>query len=145
MKALSLTQPWATLVAIGAKKIETRSWRTNYRGSIAIHAAKGFPTAARQFSMTRAVWQVTALDRASDYPRGCVIAIGFLDDVVPIESLFDQPRLTFREKMFGDYSPGRFGWILNGVQQFDKPIPAKGALGLWEWMNVPPMKTGKEF
>lgn len=41
MRALSLTQPWATLVAIGAKQIETRSWRTRYRGPLAIHAAKG--------------------------------------------------------------------------------------------------------
>jgi len=43
MKGLTLTQPWATLVAIGAKSIETRSWSTSYRGPIAIHAAKGFP------------------------------------------------------------------------------------------------------
>lgn len=41
MKALTLTQPWATLVAIGAKSIETRSWKTNYRGPLAIHAGKG--------------------------------------------------------------------------------------------------------
>lgn len=41
MKALTLTQPWATLVAIGAKRYETRSWSTTYRGEIAIHAAKG--------------------------------------------------------------------------------------------------------
>lgn len=41
MKVLTLTQPWATLVAIGAKKIETRSWATSYRGPLAIHAAKG--------------------------------------------------------------------------------------------------------
>ncbi|MFL5577327.1 MAG: ASCH domain-containing protein [Gemmatimonadaceae bacterium] len=48
MKALTLTQPWATLVAIGAKTIETRSWPTHYRGEVAIHAAKGFPDWARQ-------------------------------------------------------------------------------------------------
>lgn len=47
MKALTLTQPWATLVAIGAKRIETRSWRTNFRGRIAIHAAKGFQAWAK--------------------------------------------------------------------------------------------------
>lgn len=41
MKALSLTQPYATLIAIGAKRIETRSWRTSYRGLLAIHAAVG--------------------------------------------------------------------------------------------------------
>ena len=40
-KALTIAQPWATLVAIGAKQIETRSWQTNYRGDIAIHAGKG--------------------------------------------------------------------------------------------------------
>ena len=40
-KTLTIAQPWATLVAIGAKQIETRSWQTNYRGDIAIHAGKG--------------------------------------------------------------------------------------------------------
>lgn len=40
MKALSLWQPWATLIANGAKQIETRSWSTSYRGPILIHAAK---------------------------------------------------------------------------------------------------------
>jgi activating signal cointegrator 1 len=48
MKAITLTQPWATLVAIGAKRIETRSWPTNYRGPLAIHAAKGFPKWAKE-------------------------------------------------------------------------------------------------
>ena len=43
MKAITLTQPWATLVAIGAKRIETRSWRTFYRGPLAIHAGKTLP------------------------------------------------------------------------------------------------------
>jgi activating signal cointegrator 1 len=47
MKALSLTQPWATLVAIGAKCIETRTWHTFYTGTVAIHASKGFPRDAR--------------------------------------------------------------------------------------------------
>lgn len=42
MKALTLTQPYATLVAIGEKRLETRSWRTSYRGPLAIHAAKGW-------------------------------------------------------------------------------------------------------
>src|SRR5690348_17556570 len=50
MKALTLTQPWASLVAIGAKRIETRSWSTSYRGPLAIHAAKGFPKSAQEFT-----------------------------------------------------------------------------------------------
>jgi len=40
MKALTLYQPWATLIAIGAKKVETRWWSTKYRGPLAIHAGK---------------------------------------------------------------------------------------------------------
>src|SRR6266567_3747703 len=44
--ALTLTQPFATLVAGGAKHLETRSWSTSYRGPLAIHAAKGFPADA---------------------------------------------------------------------------------------------------
>lgn len=40
-KILTLSQPYASLVALGAKRIETRSWRTSYRGPLAIHAAKG--------------------------------------------------------------------------------------------------------
>ena len=52
MKALSLTQSWATLVTIGAKKLETRSWPTYYRGPLLIHAAKGFPPAARAICYT---------------------------------------------------------------------------------------------
>ncbi len=41
MKTLSLLQPWATLVVMGVKQIETRSWRTDYRGPLLIHASKG--------------------------------------------------------------------------------------------------------
>lgn len=50
MKAITLTQPWASLVACGAKKIETRSWRTHHRGWIAIHAAKGWTGEDREFA-----------------------------------------------------------------------------------------------
>ena len=48
MKAITLTQPWATLVSLGLKRFETRSWQTSYRGPLAIHAAKGFPRWARE-------------------------------------------------------------------------------------------------
>ena len=43
MKAITIWQPWASLIAIGVKQYETRSWKTDYRGPIAIHAAKKNP------------------------------------------------------------------------------------------------------
>lgn len=43
MKAITIWQPWASLLACGAKQYETRSWKTDYRGQIAIHAAAKKP------------------------------------------------------------------------------------------------------
>ena len=48
MKALTLTQPWASLMELGQKEVETRSWYTGYRGELVIHAAKGFPKWAKE-------------------------------------------------------------------------------------------------
>lgn len=55
MKAISLWQPWASLVAVGAKKIETRSWATKYRGSLAIHATKKWNLELSEMLMKRLV------------------------------------------------------------------------------------------
>lgn len=148
MRALTLTQPWATLVAIGAKRIETRSWSTSYRGRIVIHAAKGFPKDAREFSKGVECYEAvmdysTAEDKGRflsgelAYPLGVVLASCHLWDVVPVEDVFANHRYpswaTKRELQFGDYSPGRYAWILTDVKRPPEPIPAKGALGLWEW------------
>jgi len=138
MKALTLTQPWATLVAIGAKRIETRVWRSSYRGPLAIHAAKGFPRSARDFHYAM-VSQQFGID-IGELPLGCVIATARLTDCVPMESEIclpgvfeDYPELdTPQERSFGDFSVGRWAWILEDVQQLSQPIPAKGALSLWE-------------
>lgn len=69
MKAISLTQPWATLVHLGAKRVETRSWYTSYRGQLVIHAAKGYPRWARDLTETPAFQ--AALGR--DIPDGVVL------------------------------------------------------------------------
>lgn len=144
MKALSLTQPWATCVAIGAKRIETRSWGTVYRGPLAIHAAKTFPRAARELCFGNPFMEPLMAARYEDVdalPLGAIIAVAQLVDVrgtgrhgapaawlqeVLIEA-DDYPR----EREFGDYSPGRFAWMLADVRQLTTPIACRGALGLW--------------
>lgn len=140
MKALTLTQPWATLVAVGAKRIETRSWNTNYRGRLAIHAAKGFPKWAREFSLEPICYDHVRGSKQAGYPTGAVIAICRLANVLPVEVVDNANNvfgvslepLSEQERAFGDYSPGRFAWLLEDVCEF-QPIAAKGALGLWEW------------
>ncbi len=141
MKAITLTQPWATLVAIGAKRIETRSWGTKYRGPLAIHAAKTFPDFAQALCRTepfhsilgehtqiRIVWSQGT--KHSDFPLGAVIATCQL---VRCWKIGKDEAIPEPERSFGDYTAGRYAWLLANVHPLPEPVPARGALGLWEW------------
>jgi hypothetical protein len=129
MKAITLTQPWATLVAIGAKRVETRSWYTSYRGPLAIHASKAFPGWAKDFARQPPV--SVLLGRDYEYPRGVVIATCILRNCLPTGIL--RPTLTAQELAFGDYSAGRYGYLLEEIMPISRPVAAVGKLGLWEW------------
>jgi activating signal cointegrator 1 len=146
VKALSLTQPWASLVAEGFKLVETRSWSTPYRGPLAIHAAAGFPVDARLYAslpqfkgpLVEAGYRVdhrqssrsaALLDHT--LPLGAVIATARLVRCVRTEEI--ARHINPQERAFGDYDPGRFAWVLAEVVKLPEPVPAKGALGLWEW------------
>jgi activating signal cointegrator 1 len=152
VKALSLTQPWATLVAIGAKQIETRSWGTNYRGWLAIHASKGFPKEAKALCwqdpfhdvLRQHYWECVTSgtydpDHDRPMPLGAVIAVANLHHVGTIYTAADGNPYVYpkeysvkgNELAFGDYTLYRKGWILTGVRKLPQPIPCKGALGLW--------------
>lgn len=128
MKSLSLTQPWASAVALGMKTVETRSWATNYRGPIAIHAAKGYPRRAREFASGLRDWGIPV---PADLPLGAVVATARLVSVERTEVVMTE--LDELERLFGDYSPGRWAWFLADVVPLRAPVPAVGHLGLWEW------------
>lgn len=143
MPCLSLTQPWASLVATSNKMIETRSWRTSYRGPLAIHAAKRFPPEARTLAMEYDFWEPLSLagytleqihqgDRLThDLPLGAVVATCHLVDCVPTREIV--PSLSDQEEQFGDYTSGRWAWVLAAVRRLPEPISAVGHLGFWEW------------
>lgn len=141
--ALTLTQPYATLVAFGAKRIETRSWGTSYRGSLAIHAAKSFPPGTRAecfaepFSTHLA--RLGILSQVNELPLGCVVAVADLVDCFQMSIAFvaGDPRLTDQERSFGYYSPGRYAWLLDNITPLSEPVPARGSLGLWTWEGAP--------
>ena len=132
-EALSLLQPWATLVVMGLKTIETRSWRTAYRGSVLIQASLGKKgkILATEPPFSKYIPDFEAL------PFGAIIGQVQLDDVVPVEHLFFSnaklAALTLEEKAFGDYTKGRYAWLLSEPVMFDEPIPVKGGLGLWKY------------
>lgn len=140
VKAITLTQPWATLVASGAKRYETRSWLTNYRGPLVIHAATGFPPYARavcvepQHFRWRLLGALLCEERdlaerpAEVLPRGALLGITWLEDCQRVEDVRD--LLDEEELAFGDYTDGRYAWKLREPLDF-APIPIRGHLGLW--------------
>lgn len=139
MKAITLTQPWATLIAIGAKVIETRGWQTMYRGELAIHAAKGFPDHCVHLTYTdpfRRHLMAAGFDTAADLPLGVIVARARLIEIYPTddercEGLLHNHGARPDERAFGDYTRGRFAWWLGDVIRLKDPIPCRGALMLW--------------
>jgi len=192
MKALTLWQPWAQLVALGVKTIETRSWRppTSLIGErIAVHAsARRVPT--RMAKLPEGVmgdwWVVddddngiSLLDHRDghgtiydlhDLPLGVIVATCTLVDAVPILAADDGLEVAWQshvaptrndgrlkvwsgpgpynditgqptwnlddveaQRPFGDYTPGRWAWLLADIAPLAVPVPAKGRQGLWTW------------
>ena len=126
MRGLSLTQPWASLVALRHKRIETRSWSTKYRGPLYIHASKGFPRDAKEFAE-----EERALGRLPErLPLGCFVATVRLVDVQRTEDV--NLTISGLERHLGDYSPSRFAWLFEDIVPFAEPIPWKGSLGLFK-------------
>ncbi len=153
MKALTLWQPWASAIATGAKTIETRHWSTSYRGQLAIHAAR------RKFKyelIEIGCWgywcAALGITMGSRYlgdilPFGAIVAVCTLVDCKSTES-FTQGELdthhyppfvtaptsiyTWTERMMGDFSLGRFGWVLRDIKPLPEPIPYRGQQGLFQ-------------
>jgi hypothetical protein len=149
MKAITIHQPWATLMALCEKLLETRSWATKYRGKIAIHAGKKIDKAACEEPEIKA-----ALARhgytVDNLPTGAVVAIANLKDIWSINRPYGPDGLVKKtshdtgisniwggmkpsEYHFGDYSDGRFAWETDNVRLLATPIAAKGQQGLWNW------------
>lgn len=154
MKAITLWQPWASLLACGAKRYETRSWPTSYRGSIAIHAAKQdvtkivfeLPTEVRH-AMFEAIKPAIPPGRTTIHhvPCGYVIAIAELVGCYEIKkNPYDKVRyyldetgaaveIKGNELLFGDFTPERYAWKFRNMKMLPEPIPAKGKQKIWEW------------
>lgn len=125
MRALSLWNPWATAIAVGTKSIETRSWSTSYRGPVAIHAAMKRTEQAAAFASIEMVH-----GRLPDrIPYRAIVALCDLVDVRPTEEL--ELSIGPIEKLYGDFSAGRFGWILRNVRPVLEPISCRGRQGLF--------------
>lgn len=135
MMAITIMQPWAQLIALGAKQYETRSWYTNYRGPIAIHSSLEFPYSAQVLCKCEPF--ASALLGSVDLPVGCIVAIAELEGITATSQdgmLLAPPRdWSEKEEFFGDFSPGRYAWRLKNARALEKPVLAPGRQGLWKW------------
>lgn len=146
MRVLSLWQPWASLVKLNAKRVETRSWGTSYRGPVAIHAAKAWNYDCESyvcydefvFVLARG-YGLDATDSAgwinqtrAALPFGQILCVAELVDCLSVIEVFSRyPMLdTNEERVFGNYGIGRFAWVLQNIRSLTEPIPFKGGQGL---------------
>lgn len=136
MKAYTVYQPYAFATVAGLKHYETRPRRTNIRGRVAVHAGK---KRIKGDSVYMAMLSMAHEDEvachtcivSSPEVYGAVVGTVEIVDCVPVEEIMH--TLTERERLLGDFSPGRFAWVLQNPVMFDKPIPARGQQGWWHW------------
>ncbi len=132
-KALSIIQPWASAITYAGKDVENRTWRTNYRGPIAIHASakcfeelleekvkyeKGKPKKFLRDLIYRGQKKYDHLFERDETPQSCIVAIATLS------------HCSEKRKSVW-HMPDCWGWRIEGVVPI-KPVPMKGALGVWD-------------
>lgn len=131
MKALTISQPFASLIASGEKWIENRSWETRFRGWLAIHAGKGTQYLTRK--------------ELVEYPHGCVVAFARLVDCFWFNDINRRcqrgsgsenaflTRRTWNDIKSHKHCEGPWCWILSDIRKLTEPIAVNGAQCLWEF------------
>lgn len=133
MKVLTIQQPWADLIVLGFKRVEFRSWTTDYRGPLVIHAAQKVDKSAvehvtrllnKPWTMSHYVGdeQRELMRRYLAYPRrGCALAVVTMVSIEESEEYEQEPG----------YSPEIWAWVLDNVRVLKREIPMRGQLGLF--------------
>jgi hypothetical protein len=129
IRALTISQPYATLIAIGEKFVENRTWECFHRGPLLIHAGKG-----TQYLTARMMKQ-------RNLPTGCIVAACRMIACVHVPSLKDRivgqvpyrdlPIEQMKQVAAHRHTEGPFAFVLSEVRRLKKPIPCSGAQGLW--------------
>ncbi len=123
MKALTIKQPWASLIVNGIKEYEFRSWKTKYRGKIYIHAGlssnKSYLKYYEKYNL--------------EYLNGAIIGEAEITDCILIDEKFSKELNNKNSLVYGNNHNGEYAWKLINVKKYDEPIYIKGKLGLWNY------------
>lgn len=134
--ALSVQQPYAEAILSGRKRIEVRTWRTAHRGPLYIHAGRTWygtrdQGAARAYTAAQTLARRIGLPQPIDaYPRGALVGRMRVIDCFELDP--DQWEAT-RELHWCDFAfrTGLIGWRIEAPERLVRPIPLRGALGLF--------------
>lgn len=127
MKVLSIREPFATLISLGIKKVETRSWKTNYRGELYIHACG--VKLEKRITLNDYIMSLI-IDKTMMF--GNIICKCKLVDCVYMTEEYINSIKDTPEYKLGHYEVGRYAWILEDVEIIT-PISTKGKLGIWRY------------
>lgn len=144
INAVTLDQPWPSLIAAQAKLIETRSWAPHKAAigqPLAIHAGKSRNFLGTPYypEFNQAVARHLGDTWYRNVPLGAVVAVAILHDAVQIQSDTKLPEGD--ELIFGHYETGRWMWILSDVRAIDPPVAARGYQRLWKWTPPPEVRS----
>ena len=124
MKVLTIREPWASLIVNGYKMYEFRSWKTNYRGKILIHAGLNI--------------EKEMIDRFKDYNldyvKVAIIGEAELVDCLLVDKKFSDELRKIDPIVYGKSNHVEaYAWKLNNIKKYDKAVYTKGKLGLWNY------------
>ena len=124
MKVITLKQPWATLVAEGYKKYEFRTWKTNYRGEILIHAGKGIDKEGMK--------RVNKLNL--EYPQSKILAKVTISDCIELNPEKNKEIINDNPLVYGNkFDRTGYAWKLENIEKINSESIIPGKLGLWNY------------
>lgn len=126
MRALTIKQPWASLIVDGYKEYEFRSWKTKYRGKILIHAGMSLEkNIDKQFE-----------NYSLKHSLGAIVGEAELVDCILVSPEFNQKLRSIDPLVYGRSNhEGFYAWKLENVKKYEHPIKCKGKLGLWNYID----------
>ncbi|MEO6071004.1 MAG: ASCH domain-containing protein [Chitinophagaceae bacterium] len=141
MKAISLLQPWASLVIMGAKEWETRSWATRHRGPLLIHASAKKPTRREKAMFENDPNFRPFIPQMEELPYGAIIGKTILKEIFTtgylVQHLEDFKGYNWKNEFaFDDLSPNRYAWQFVETNPLKHFLPMKGSLGIWEYNGI---------
>ena len=123
MKALTIKEPWASLIINGYKNYEFRSWKTNYRGKILIHTSKTME-------------KVEGVEKYNlNYIKGAIIGEVTITDCILVDETLDKRLRKENNIVYKNNHVGCYAWKIENIKKYDKPIYVNGKLGLWNYQK----------